>query len=108
VAVELTEDHMVLMHLAEENGGWVSFSLTKRKMPQFSQKERFLKSVNFLLQEGMVWEDRQPLCNVASQTGRFAADGDDGVCYWFPSVMQGGAQITESMDSAVLQEALQK
>jgi len=88
VSIELTQDHMVLMNLAEENGGWITFSLTRSKLPQFSQKDRFLKSINFLLKEGMAWEDAEPFFDASNSKGKYSREVEDnGKCYWFPAVM---------------------
>ena len=72
VAVELNEDHIGVMKFAEENGGNVTYSSIASKMPQYSDKARFNRAINTLLQDGMAWEDEQNPGEVA---------------YWFPSLM---------------------
>jgi hypothetical protein len=88
VSIELTDDHMLLMKLAEENGGWITFSKTRLKLPQFNSQDRFERTIAFLLNEGMCWEDSQSLYSNASSKGVYTRELEDkGTVYWFPSVM---------------------
>ena len=44
--VEFNSDQMTLLNIAEENGGWLTFSNVKAKMPTFNNAERFETAVN--------------------------------------------------------------
>ena len=74
VSVELNDDHMQLLKVAEENGGCLTFSSVSAKLASYKDKSRFQRAINRLLQDGMVWED----CQAAEIT------------YWFPSLMAAG------------------
>ena len=59
VSVELNDDHMALMKLAEERDGCISYSLVAKALPHYSNKDRFNRAIEKLLADGIVWEDSQ-------------------------------------------------
>lgn len=61
--VDFNSDQMLILNVAEENGGWMTFSDLKAKRSDFNNKERFTLAINSLLMEGLGWEDEQPLYN---------------------------------------------
>ena len=63
VSVELSQDNMTVLQVAEQNKGWVTFSKVKEKVPQFNQKDRFNRAVEQMVREGMAWVD--DMANVA-------------------------------------------
>lgn len=90
--VEFKNDAMAILKVAEENGGWITFSNLKQHVPEFNSRERFVSAIDQLLLEGLGWEDEQPLMNSQSRTGVYATDKDDfGLVYWFPSIMKSDA-----------------
>ena len=57
VNVELNDDHMQLLKCAEESGGCIKYSSVKSKMPSYKDQDRFMRAINRLMTEGLVWED---------------------------------------------------
>mmetsp|Transcript_31310 Transcript_31310/g.23270 ORF Transcript_31310/g.23270 Transcript_31310/m.23270 type:complete len:120 (+) Transcript_31310:121-480(+) len=100
VSVELSQDHLQLMNLAEQNGGYVTFTLAKQKFGQdFASKERFDRAIEKLIADGIVWVDSQPLADPNSKEGVIANnDADRGTVYWFPSVMESMIKGQEELD----------
>jgi EAP30/Vps36 family len=41
VSIELSQDNMKILEVAEENLGWITFTKLREKQPMFSQKDRF-------------------------------------------------------------------
>jgi hypothetical protein len=41
ISVELNDDHMQLLKCAEENGGHLTYSLVRSKLPSYNDKSRF-------------------------------------------------------------------
>ena len=60
-SVDFNSDQITLLGHAEKNGGWITFSDLKAKMPSFNNRERFDQAIGQLLMEGLGWEDEQPL-----------------------------------------------
>ena len=57
VAIELNDDHMKLLKVAEDNKGWLTYSRTAQLQPSYSDKSRFNRAIEKLLQDGLAWED---------------------------------------------------
>ena len=76
VSVELNADHMSVLKHAEENQGFFTYTSLSRTLPQYGDRERFLRAINTLIADGLCWEDGQHGVEVA---------------YWFPSLMQQSA-----------------
>ena len=84
VASELNEDHKILFKLAEESGGWFSRSSAKSEL-QFDE-QRFQRSVEKLIREGIVWIDDQHVAQQGEKKNTFGMGGER--IYWFPSLCQ--------------------
>jgi len=80
VAVELNADHLGVLTFAEEHQGTFTYSSLTRTMPQYADRQRFERAISTLIEDGLCWEDEQ--------------NGGE-TAYWFPSLMQRRAGITE-------------
>lgn len=83
VAVELNADHMAVLKHAEENQGNFTYSSLTRALPQYSDRGRFNRAINNLIQDGLCWEDEQNGAETA---------------FWFPSLMQRAEGISNASD----------
>ena len=72
--MELNSDHMDVLRFAEQNGGTLTYTTLKSALSMYSDRSRFDRAINTLIQDGMVWEDTQ--------------DPSGETAYWFPSLMQ--------------------
>lgn len=80
---------MVILDEAEKNGGWITFSDLRAKIPSFNNRRRFQVAIEQLLQDGLGWEDDEPLLNPGSNIGKKTKDvNDGGKAYWFPTLMK--------------------
>ena len=87
--VEFNSDQMTLLNVAEDNGGWLTFTNVKSKVATFNNAERFKLAIDQLLMEGLAWEDDHSLHNPGSTTGVYTKGPEDkGMCYWFPTLMK--------------------
>jgi acetone carboxylase gamma subunit len=48
---------MKLLKVAEDNKGWLTYSRTAQLQPSYSDKSRFNRAIEKLLQDGLAWED---------------------------------------------------
>lgn len=71
VGVELSSDHTTLMELAQNNDGYFSLESAQENLKW--TPERITISINFFMQEGMVWLDAQ--------------DPSGKKYYWFPNIV---------------------
>ena len=87
--VEFNSDQMTILNCAEKNGGWITFTDLRAKMPNFNNKDRFQKSIDELLMNGLGWEDEQPLFDENNSTNVLAKGHEDAnMVYWFPQLMK--------------------
>ena len=102
VSIELSQDNMKILEVAEANQGWVTFTKLRERQPMFSQKDRYQRCIDQLVKEGLAWVDGQGLADSSSSKNVFANNGeDDGKVYWFPSIMdikQGAGGVQEAED----------
>ena len=61
----------------------MTYSSIAGRMPQYSDKERFMRAIETLIQDGLAWEDEQ---------------NPGEVSYWFPSLMQGGQSDSDNLN----------
>lgn len=81
---------MTILNIAEENQGWITFSYLKSKRPEFDNQIRFMKSINQMIQDGLCWEDDEPLYDHTTRVGVFTKSTEDkGKVFWFPTLMAG-------------------
>ena len=52
-------------------------------MPQYSDRERFNRAIETLIQDGLAWEDAQ---------------NEGEIAYWFPSLMQGDSSDLKDLN----------
>ena len=57
VAAELSADHMGVLKFADQNGGCVTHSSISGNMPQYADRDRFMRAINTLIHDGLAWED---------------------------------------------------
>ena len=57
--VDFNSDQMTLLNVAEDNGGWLTFSNVQSKVATFNNAERFKTAIDSMLLEGLAWEDDQ-------------------------------------------------
>ena len=98
-SVDFNSDQIVILDEAEKNGGWITFSDLRSKIPTFNNKRRFLTAIDTMLQDGLGWEDHEPFLNTGSSVGKYTKHlDDDGKVYWFPTLMKESAQAIEVDD----------
>ena len=103
VSVELSEDHLLIMKVAEENNAWITFSKIKEKLPSFNNRDRFDRAIEQLMKDGLVWVDYQPLSDFKSDKGVFTKSGEDmNTVYWFPSLMESSGKTNAINDDLAL------
>ena len=90
---------MIVLNAAEANGGWITFSDLRSKHPEFNNRERFANAINQLLQDGLGWEDDESFLDAQSSVGRYTKDPQDqGLVYWFPTLMKDESGGKSQMD----------
>ncbi|CDW85543.1 vacuolar-sorting protein snf8 [Stylonychia lemnae] len=102
-SVELSQDNLTIMQLAEENNGWITFTKLREKISTFNQHDRFQRAIDQLIKEGLAWVDEQSLQDNNASKGVFAKNAEDqGKCYWFPSLMENKQKNKEEAEDLAL------
>ena len=77
VPVELNRDHTLILHAAQETGGWVTLNMMQSGIYKWP-RQRVVAALRIMLEEGMCWEDKG--CKKLNETK-----------FWFPSIWRHDA-----------------
>ena len=61
-----------------------------------------MRAINQLIQDGLCWEDAQPLADPSSKKNVMANGDDDGKVFWFPSIMDSAASKKQAAEDLAL------